>query len=114
MQPLTDPVYDPLPANIQRNALIPYPLTGSGFMSNNQMLNVLAGPSMNPGNLARRVEADKILDEAVIELFRETKNSDVVDDSNNFEDIWDGAEFGEETYQDDLQLGFMLERLLDE
>jgi hypothetical protein len=114
-----DSTYDPLPVNVHHNLVMPnstrYPLlaSDSGYAVNNQMSNSIPLSPMNLGTGLTRADADDILDEAVDELFREnvaTPNKE----ADPFDEFWDETNFGEESYQDDLQLGFMLEKLLDE
>jgi hypothetical protein len=58
----------------------------------------------------KRSAADQILDEAAEELFR----NDPVMGETDLQDIWDSTAFGEERVQDDMQLGYLLEQLLEE
>jgi hypothetical protein len=58
----------------------------------------------------KRSAADQILDEAAEELFR----NDPVMGEADLQDIWDSTAFGEERVQDDMQLGYLLEQLLEE
>ena len=62
-------------------------------------------------SLSRIPEADDILDQAVDELFNDASNVEL-DQSGDFDRLWDTTEFGEESREDDLYLGFMLDRLL--
>lgn len=61
------------------------------------------------------IAADKVLDEAVDELFN---NSDpMTDDVANLDDVWDTSAFGDsegstDLGQNDTELGFLLERLI--
>ena len=64
------------------------------------------GPLMNP------TVADSILDEAVDELF---KDDPALQDMSDVDLVWDSSSFGgEDTVQNDTQLGYLLERLLEE
>ena len=55
--------------------------------------------------------ADQVLDEAVCEIFSSGALPEVI---ANLDELWDTTAFGEEKVQDDTQLGFLLERFLEE
>lgn len=55
--------------------------------------------------------ADHVLDDAVNEIFR---NDPMMEDTQDLDAIWDSTAFGETVVQDDTQLGFLLERLLED
>jgi len=90
-----------------------YPIINSGM--------ALGGPTVKSNHLQtpfntmafdNRSQADEILDQAVDELFNDSSN--FVDESQDgdFDNFWDHTEFGEESHEDDLELGFMLDKLL--
>jgi hypothetical protein len=55
--------------------------------------------------------ADSILDEAVDELF---SRDSMMEGTQDLDSIWDSAAFGQDAVRDDTQLGFLLERLLQD
>ena len=56
-------------------------------------------------------ESDDVLDQAVDELFMDSDDLTQMDYSGNISNLWDLTEFGQESYEEDVQLGFMLEEL---
>jgi hypothetical protein len=61
-----------------------------------------------------RLVADSILDEAVDELFRDDLSMQEGGEVD-FVNVWDSSAFGgEDAVRDDTQLGFLLERLLED
>jgi hypothetical protein len=98
--------YEPLPIQTLRSSVVsslkPYNmLAQASFVSSNQY--TLFG--------ATRTGADEILDDAAEQLFN---NDPAMSDMQELAEIWDGSEFGEDVVQDDIQLGYMLEKLLEE
>lgn len=59
----------------------------------------------------RNMAADSILDEAVDELF---SRDPMMEDTQDLDSIWDSAAFGLDAVRDDTELGFLLERLLQD
>jgi hypothetical protein len=59
----------------------------------------------------KNMAADSILDEAVDELFN---RDPMMEDTQDLDSIWDSAAFGQDAVRDDTQLGFLLERLLQD
>jgi hypothetical protein len=97
--------YEPLPIQTLRSSVVsslePYNmLAQASFVSSNQY--TMFG--------ATRTGADKILDDAAEQLFN---NDPAMSDMQELSEIWDGSEFGEVVVQDDIQLGYMLEKLLE-
>lgn len=78
-----------------------------------------AMPSMEPYPLiveptfssSKNMAADSILDEAVDELF---SRDPMMEDTQDLDSIWDSAAFGQDVIRDDTQLGFLLERLMED
>ncbi len=63
---------------------------------------------------ANRSQADEILDQAVNELFNDANNIVDYDQEEEFNQMWDHSEFGIDSHEDDLELGFMLDKLLEQ
>jgi hypothetical protein len=94
-----------VPANPIIPTLDPYPLyTQPSFVSNDSWNNV-DHFGMD------RSEADHILDEAVEELF---SADPVMGDTEDLDELWDTTAFGEDGVQDDTQLGYLLEKFLND
>ena len=85
-----DPVMSPSMAQLEA-----YPMLSNLSVSNLPM---------------NRTVADSILDEAAEELFLNDPMMEELGDLN----VWDSTAFGEDTVQNDTQLGFLLEQLLEE
>jgi hypothetical protein len=74
---------------------------------------VFPGLGVQSGAMNRLV-ADSILDEAVDELFRDDLSMQEGGEVD-FVNVWDSSAFGgEDAVRDDTQLGFLLERLLED
>ena len=58
--------------------------------------------------------ADQVLDDAVDELFNDSNKMVEFDHAGDYvAHMWDTTEFGQESREDDLHLGFLLEKLLE-
>jgi hypothetical protein len=105
MEPVPTHSFDPLPVQYAETSL-PIPMSFSSMspyqLSNQQMFCIQQTPA----------EADKIFDEAVDELFLD----DGVGELNltDFVHDWDPSINLEPLLQDDAQLGYLLEKLLEE
>jgi hypothetical protein len=55
--------------------------------------------------------ADQVLDEAVDAIF---SSGAMLEDIANLDDLWDNTTFGGEKVEDDTQLGYLLERFLED
>jgi hypothetical protein len=86
------PVYASSP--LAMTSMEPYPL--------------LAAPTFSS---TKNMAADSILDEAVDELF---SRDSMMEGTQDLDSIWDSAAFGQDAVRDDTQLGFLLERLLQD
>lgn len=60
-----------------------------------------------------KLNADQVLDDAVDELFNDANNFVELDEGADASGMWDTAEFGQESREDDLHLGFLLDKLLE-
>jgi hypothetical protein len=105
-------VYEPLPiqySNIVSSQVQPLPQLSSSYQPNTATMPSF--PFVDPMALTN---ADRVLDEAVAELFlQEPAESDSLDE---FVHDWDpnfNFNFGM-ALRDDAQLGFMLERLMED
>lgn len=109
---------DPLSLQVPRTQLVPpmepYPILNIGMAQGSHTIQSnhaqLAFNLMSFGN---RSQADEILDQAVDELFKDANNMVDYTQDGDFEQIWDHTEFGEDSHEDDLELGFMLDKLLE-
>jgi hypothetical protein len=77
--------------------------------------NIMSKRSL-PVTHAFKSSTDDVLDKVVDELFHEAKNSTLaeVNHGDDVSPLWDSTEFGQESREDDLQLGFMLDLFLNE
>lgn len=116
VSPSTAP-FEPLPMQMPQTHMVPslepYPIA-NGISKSNTIASTFNGLQFpfDLASLSRMTQADDILDEAVDELFNDVNDGVELDQSGDFDRLWDTSEFGEDSRQDDLQLGFMLDRLL--
>ena len=113
--------FDPIPLQVPCPQVIHtpiQPISMFGSTSNAGIMNSTV--LLNMGNLGGTMTkvtaaADSVLDDAVDELFN---NSDPVEDVTNLNEIWDASAFGDlneiDRVQNDTQLGYLLERFIQE
>jgi hypothetical protein len=116
--------FEPIPLSVPQSSGLPtmelYPVVNQPVMSQH-MTNLGQSNRLNmftymtsgfgqftPSSVRR--QADQVLDEAVDELF---SDDPLMNEAQSLDGLWDTTAFGEEGVQDDLQLGYMLEKILD-
>lgn len=105
-------MYESMPVQVPTNSLSstlePIPLAAyqPNFVVNNNNWNAMGNVDMS-----NRTEEGDILDEAVEELF----SSDPIEgDAGDLDKLWDTSDFEGGGLQNDIRLGYLLERLLEE
>jgi hypothetical protein len=92
-------------------SLDPYPInSGAASMISS---NTLQTPFYFSLAFTGRSDADQVLDDAVDELFNDASNIVELDQGAEIAQMWDTTEFGQESREHDLQLGFLLDKLLE-
>lgn len=108
-----EPVNLQVPQTLFTPPMDQYPILNTSGNAYNTIASNQVQIPFNLMSTRNRSQADRILDEAVDELFSDANNNLVdLNQSGDFDQIWDNTEFGDESPEDDLELGFMLDKLL--
>jgi hypothetical protein len=108
-----EPVNLQVPQTLFTPPMDQYPILNTSGNAYNTIANNQVQIPFNLMSTRNRSQADRILDEAVDELFCDANNNLIdLNQSGDFDQIWDNTEFGDESPEDDLELGFMLDKLL--
>ena len=103
-------LYQPMSAPLSQPQALP--LSFASYAGANSMTFSPLSSNYGAPLMSLRPEADRILDEAVEELFL-TENGDA-DNLAEFVNDWDPSESFGEGLNDDAQLGFLLDKLLED
>jgi hypothetical protein len=111
-----EPIQVSVPRSTAPSSMEPYPVNHPVMSQQfnalgqvNMFANITASFAQFAPNPVRS-QADQVLDDAVDELF---SDDPLMNETRALDGLWDATAFGEEGVQDDLQLGFMLEKLLE-
>ena len=107
-----EPVNLQVPQTLFAPPIDQYPIMNTSGNAYNTIANNQVQVTFNMMSTRNRSQADRILDEAVDELFCDANNLVDLNQSGDFDQIWDNTEFGDESPEDDIELGFMLDKLL--
>jgi hypothetical protein len=107
-----EPVNLQVPQTLFTPPMDNYPIMSTCGNAYNTIANNQVQVPFNMMQTRNRSQADRILDEAVDELFCDANNLVGLSQSSDFDQIWDNTEFGDESPEDDIELGFMLDKLL--
>jgi hypothetical protein len=106
---------EPLPLQVPQTRMVPslnpYPIMNGA--ANMISSNTLQMSFMFASAFSGRSNADQVLDDAVDELFNDASNMVELEQGGDVAQMWDTTEFGQESREDDLHLGFLLDKLLE-
>ena len=116
VSPTVASVMEPMSLQVHRSPYVPpYDPYMQLMQSSGNIPQILSNHDSAAGH-AFDSSTDDILDKAVDELFADAKKIKLTEwnHRNDFAPVWNSAELGQETREDDLQLGSMLDWYLQD